>query len=187
LSTIITLIQLKNYLGLTDTSEDTRLNFIVGGVNAFVEKYCNRKFEETTYTRELYDAPGSNALILKQRPIVELTEIRIDGEVYDERDAIYNPGYWYNANAGIVYRDSPWPRGRGCIEVSYTAGYDTIPDDLLFATLELAAYYRNVSARSGLNESLGSYSYSIIAGLGNNPAITDTLDFYKESLLVYTY
>lgn len=167
----ITLEQFKAYQGITGTAEDARLNVIIPAVNASVNKYIGRTIEETEYEDELYDGSGIESLCLRNFPVSEITSITvydIDVPARDDSLGFFGYGYYMKdgGEAGIVYRNDCWPRGRGIIKVSYTAGYATIPDDLIFATLQMAAFYRNVTKKPGIaSEWLGSYSISLMQGL----------------------
>ena len=191
---LITLQEAKDYLGITGTDEDNFLEPIVNMVNDYVEKYVGRKLEATDYDKELYDGPGTNALVLRNFPIISVSEVlertdEVESATVEERTDEYDAGYYIlNADEGILYRDVPWTRGRGVIEVSYRAGYETIPNDLKWACLSMAEYLRNIYGKAGINaESLGSYGYSLDTGMSQYGVLSmprggakDVLDFYKR-------
>ena len=72
---LFTLAEVKTYLNISDTSEDYYLQTLVDMVDAYVKKYTMRDLEETTYTKELYDGPGTNSLVLRNYPIISVTEV----------------------------------------------------------------------------------------------------------------
>lgn len=164
---LITLSEYKTYKGISGSSEDTVLASIVAAVNAAVENYVGRILEATTYTAETYDGPGGNALRLNNYPIISVTTVTCEDETLtaldldDRLDG--DKGYWIKDNAsGILWNNNVWPRGRGIIEITYEAGYETIPDDLKHACYLIADYYRNINGKSGIiSESLGAYGYSL--------------------------
>ena len=65
---LVTLANLKTYLGITVSTDDTILEQAIDRASKIVEGYCGRKFVEQTY-REFYDSFGAHRLTLKQRPI----------------------------------------------------------------------------------------------------------------------
>ncbi|MFW9928140.1 MAG: phage head-tail connector protein [Candidatus Thorarchaeota archaeon] len=173
----ITVSEVKTYLGITGSSEDTNLGTLVDSVNTFIPNYTNRTWDLTTYTEELYDGSGHAALILKNRPVVSISEILVNTEEVTERSDVNEIGWFvYDYDQGIVYNNNLWTRGRGNIQVSYIAGYedaDALPSDLKHACLELASFFRTMRGKSGIvSEALGSYSYSLM----NNPASFGLLD-----------
>ncbi len=189
---LFTLTELKTFLGISGTTEDAQLTPMVAAVNAWVLKYLDRGIEKTTYTGELYDGTGTASLILRNYPVSAVTKVLIENEElkavdYDDRVESGTDGYWIkDADTGILFRSSCWPRGRGLIKVSYTAGYDEIPDDLKYCCYRIASYLRNVQKKPGLvAESLGSYSYSLAgpqSGLDIIQAsgVGEILDHYKR-------
>lgn len=196
---IITLEELKTHLKITGSSLDTELQSVVDVANKYVETYCDRIFEETEY-EEILDGTGTNALILTHRPVTEITSIYTYDEEVLEREDNLSDGYYYkNLDTGLIFNVCPWPRCRGCIVATYSAGYsdENMPADLKFATLEVASFYYNTKGKAGiLQESLGSYSYRLATGLdtmGGELAIPSInvriiLDKYKDhyfSDLVY--
>lgn len=177
---IIELADLKTFLGITGTSEDDLLQIYLDATNEFVGQYCKRTFEETEYTQELYDGTGHVALNLRNYPIVEVEEVLVETEEVTERTDVGEEGYYIqNADWGILYNDDLWSRGRGNVQVTYTAGYDasSMPAGLKLAAYKIAAYMRNTGKRTGIrSESLGSYSYSLSAESNSlNNVIPDIL------------
>lgn len=59
-----------------------------------------------------------------------------------------------------------WPRGRGNIKVTYTAGYREMPDDLEMAIHALCADARSNAPKGGQlkSETLGRYTYERMTG-----------------------
>ncbi len=71
------------------------------------------------------------------------------------------------------YIATAWPLGQGNIKVRYTAGYESIPDDLSLAACQMAATVYRTRQYGGLrlgSESLGKYSYSLLSGSVNGGA-----------------
>ena len=79
-----------------------------------------------------------------------------------------------------------WPLGEGNIQVSYTAGYYPIPDDLaMAATMLVAQLVRILPTGANLSsESLGAYSYNVLTSTAESgPELGDlrrTLAHYRE-------
>lgn len=96
--------------------------------------------------------------------------------------------------AGLTRRGTAyigWPRWPGCIKVTYTAGYNPIPADLISAVCTMAAYLLIAADNGGLITTTGSYiDVSIGSGFiseqlarGNVPALGSAravLDSYRD-------
>lgn len=71
-------------------------------------------------------------------------------------------------------RSVAWPRVRGCIKATWTAGFTSVPNDLSMAVLQVAAFIKRTGPFGGqnpvLSESLRDYSYSVgTTALGSSP------------------
>lgn len=134
-----TLANVKEYLRITDTNDDTLLQKILTRTSEWIQKYCNRTFIATTYT-EYYDGDGSNELLLDQFPVNSITSC------YDDTDREYGADTAITVtdliikDAGlIVYDDGFFNKGDHNIKITYNAGYTTIPADLELACIKLVA------------------------------------------------
>lgn len=135
----------KETLGIAsdDHSYD---NLIVRSINRateMIEGWCGRRFKLTTYTDELYDATYDNQLVLRNFPVTSLTSLSARDTTLNSGsfDAIDSENYFLDASAGILDAVSNFWGSYDQWEVTYTAGYATIPSDLAEATAALAAYF----------------------------------------------
>ncbi len=74
----------------------------------------------------------------------------------------------YSVVAGYIV--TSWPIGQGNIKVTYTSGYDPIPDDLSLAAMQMSAIIYRTRLYGGVRlgaETLGKYSYSLLSGQQN--------------------
>lgn len=142
---LTTVSDVKESLGIS-SGDHTKDNLIIRKINQAtraIESYCGRRFASTVYTNEEYNASQTNQLILRQRPVTALTSlgIRDSGLNYPGFETIDTALYFYDANSGVLdlmfMARGSWNR----YNVSYTAGYTTIPEDLAEACATLAAYY----------------------------------------------
>ena len=81
------LARTKIFLGITSTSYDTLLTTLINSATEFVERYCDRRFKQTTYTNEVYDGTGTDEMLLKNYPVTTFTSLQ-------ERDNIENINSW---------------------------------------------------------------------------------------------
>lgn len=175
---ITTVALVKSFLHKTDATDDTLLGSIVDWVIGWVENtFCNRTFDSTVYTAQKYDGDGSRSLILRQYPIISIAQIDIDGSTLDST-AYYDPTNYADgiyADLGIVKRVDYgiWIKGFQHIEVTYTAGYATIPEDLELCATKIAADIFNETKTAAQGqagpikaEKIGQYSITY-AGLEN--------------------
>lgn len=131
---LVTLDELKTYLRITGTEEDQRLEQIRSAAESEVKRYCRRQFEYGNYTEET-DAAGG-VIWLNETPIESVTSVTIEeGEALTVRK-VY-------ALSGLVVLEQSYT---GMVEVTYTGGLSTIPDDLKLAVLRLAEFFYSKTA-----------------------------------------
>lgn len=144
---LCSLADVKESLGISssDTSWDNLCIRKINQATRQIEKYCNRRFAETTYTDEEYNATGLDQLVLKNYPVTDTVTFSIKerdtGLNENSFDTIDTELYFVDNDSGVInstFRfNGHWKRYR----VTYSAGYATIPDDLAEACAGLAAYY----------------------------------------------
>lgn len=149
----ITLAQAKEFLRVTQTSEDTLITAFVAAAIGWVEKYVGQKFSVTTVTETLDEFPAW--IDVTTRPLVEVTSV-----AYTDADGqaatVVDPQVVGNR---IYPPEGGWP-GRKLftpIVVTYTAGLATMPEDLRVAALLLIGeFYDKRSASAEPSEMVES-------------------------------
>ena len=162
-----------------DASSDALLySFLISAISKRIEKICNRTFASTTYYEKI-DSFGTKDLLLSNYPITDLTSlsyISVDDVTTDiDIDDIY-----INAEEGSLYYYAGFPEGRYNLQISYTAGYSEIPDDLkLVACILTENAFLSAGKRIGLTEEkLGKYAYKIANQVSINKDISAVLATY---------
>lgn len=77
---ITALDDVKLLLGITSYDYDLELEYLRLAIESAVQRYCQKDFESTTYTNELYDGTGSEYLQLYKSPIISISRVSIDRE-----------------------------------------------------------------------------------------------------------
>jgi len=117
-----TLLKYPELVGSVDTYAEISLRF--------AEKFCDRQFEENTFVEE--HKVFRSVIVLKNYPVTSIVSVTsLDGEnTYSVKQFTRD---------GIVYLDD-WVNDEW-VKVTYTAGYTTLPKDLLNALVELTAFF----------------------------------------------
>lgn len=150
---LVTLDELKNFLGITTTTDDHSLFELLKTAIKSVEDICGRQFETDDFV-EYYDGNGTRFLRLNNYPLLTVDKVYQDLDRVFGEDTLIDSLYIIPDNkSGIIYNDSlPFYKGQKTIKVEYTGGYtiSTIPSDLKQAfILEASALY--VEAKGGVN------------------------------------
>ena len=99
--------------------------------------YLGRDIASTPYA-EKYDGRGRDCISLDQWPVISITSVVIDNQTIS---ASSNGSYGYEFHDQQLWIiGGVFPQGRRNVSVSYTAGYATIPADLVLACIRQAAY-----------------------------------------------
>lgn len=148
---LTTKANVKSFLGITDTSADTFLDFYIPYASAVIENYCNRVFGEATYADEISDGDGSRTLLTRQWPIIAVTSLYDDtGRTWGSASLIATTDYVVDKRLGLIKLDKlKFFKGVGNVKVTYSAGYklpgvtggsgDLLPGELEDVCIKLMA------------------------------------------------
>jgi hypothetical protein len=145
---------------------------LVTDASADVEEVCRRTFAQQTYD-ETYDGSGTARIWLRQKPVVAVSAVYINGDALDNT---FLSAWSFDRDTGELARGdgqdderfAPWfPRGRRNIRVVYAAGYLTVPRTVQRAVIFTVQYLWQRGVRNGLykSESIGKYSYELVEPL----------------------
>lgn len=122
----------SRYAQVADQIEG-RITDVIVQAEAYIEHMLDRRLTVTSYTELI--RPGGESIFVRHRPIQSVTSIR-------RRFAFTEPWYVMNLNRFEIFDRQGYIRSlennisRGYeIEVTYTAGYTTIPDDVKAAVI----------------------------------------------------
>lgn len=171
---IISLSDLKEYLSIGGTTQDSFLEKRINSATNYIENYTNRYWRAREIT-EVHDVCDTSRVMLDYFPILEVSSVEY-----------WENGAWHNvitnpsdtlADQLMIYlswfrlRDYSFSKGWSMIKVTYIAGYQDIPEDIQHAcTLQAAMDYR----KSKLSDDrLGKRSGSVTGASG----VSDTFSF----------
>lgn len=129
----ITLEDAKERLGIdcADPSQDDAVQSAIDYAITMVESYCQRKFERKTYIDSFY--PYVYTAFLLNWPVESIDKVELDG------DEVVDPTYDLDKMRGIVRFNQGLNNWTNKYEmlITYTGGFDPIPDDLMEAALDV--------------------------------------------------
>lgn len=167
---LLTLAELRTATGVVDNSRDAELTLLGTRVSASITAACRvRQIGTTPPTlrketlNEIFRMDAdANSLILARRPVVEVLAItEIETALDDDYD------FETDLFGGMIYRLSAdvrrcWPCGK--IAVAYSAGWETVPEDLKLAATKYVQALRQQGDRdpmlkSKTTEGVSSYEW----------------------------
>lgn len=151
------------------TAERTAL---IEAASGAVEDFCRQSFEAVEAT-ERYDGSGTTRVWLKRRPVAAVASVVVNGEPLTSFD--FNPQtgeLFLGDGRAHVYFAPRFPVGRQNVEVTYTAGWPTIPAPVKRAAIMALRHLYDSTSKTGVmsSEKIGDYSYTL--GSGESSSLT---------------
>jgi len=193
---LTTIEKCKRYLGPNcPDGDDEFIDDLIKNAQSLIENYCHRHFDIKTYTGEQHNI--NHKIFTKETPITSVINIvRLDGSIIntvpdssDMTNYRIFPGYvelfdykFVTMGNRLKYVNNE----ESYIEITYTAGFETVPADLSFAATKLVAmeYKESREDRLGLaSHSEGAISDTYIAkGINSEMplSVSAILDRYRR-------
>ena len=157
-------------LEIADLAAITSCQRAIAEATASIRNYCHQYLEEVEDDTWTFDVrPPRWNLMLPELPVTEVSGVVEDGEPLTEDDD-YQVGLY-----GQLWRvGRRWAEGIQIVTVTYTHGYDTIPDDIKGVCTRAAARAYQAGLRSAdaegvpgvASKSLGDFSVSFVGETG---------------------
>jgi len=144
-SDLVTLAEYKAYAGITSTTQDTAIKAIIPRVSKLVKTYCRRTFNDFINDAKTEVFTGGNYLLLSEYPILAISSVEYStdyGKTYIALTEFVD--YALNAPADTIVplnSTGEFPTAFNGYKVTYTAGFEELPEDLKLAVLDLVTYY----------------------------------------------
>ena len=185
---LITRAEYKSYVGITSDNSDTIIDALIPKVSELVKTYCRRTFVDYVNDAKVETINGGygTRIFLKEYPILSVSSVD------------YSSDYGQNYTSLVEFTDYALDiengqlvelTGNGFLEaingyqITYTAGYETIPADLKLAVMDLMTYYikNDMSVHSPKAPGTNSVQVEYITTSALPAHIRRVLDLYKAS------
>jgi uncharacterized phiE125 gp8 family phage protein len=167
-----------------DGTQDVRLELFINAASQRIETYTNRILKSQGTIIELQHGRSSNMILLKQYPIVSVSELNVDNSNVFGAETIVSPSDYSIGDDGnsVIARQGTFPSGYNNILVKYVAGFETVPSDLELACLWLVEWYYLHRSRGDMGRttaSKGDESVGVLDAMP--PMILEILDDYRRT------
>ena len=147
---LVTKAEYKAYAGLSSTTEDTKIDLLVIKASELVKTICNNSFVDyiDEPAVEIFEG-GTSTYVLLEGPPIAVQSVEYSTDYGNTFTALTEFTDWTFSRPTHTIRSigRDFPYMFNGYRVTYTAGYETLPEDLKLATLDLITYYlRNESA-----------------------------------------
>lgn len=180
---LITLAEYKAYAGLTSPNHDAEILQLIPKISELVKTYCKRTFVDWLDDPKLEHFNGGyQTLLLEETPVSQILEVGYSsdyGQTYtplvEYRDWVLDGNYIVSVNPAGFSRVL-----RG-YRVTYLAGYETVPEDLKLAVLDLVTYYRknDMAVHSSKAPGTNTVQIEYVTTTSLPAHIRRVLDFYR--------
>jgi len=186
---LITVAEYKSYSGISSTNQDAQITALIPKVSELVKNICRRTFVDYVddFKTETKRSLTNNQFFARETPVISVSAVEFSddfGKTYST--LVEYQDYVVDTEAGavevIAYPYVDYSRVNA-FRVTYNAGYETIPQDLKMAILDLVQYYlRNDSAvHSHGSVSPNTTQIEYISSTNLPAHIKRILDLYTES------
>lgn len=179
---LTTLQNLKDWLQVSGKSDDAVLQRLISAASAFIQQWLSRTLALASYT-ETYDGRGTRRAVLNNFPIVSVSSLVVDGvTIAAAAGPPWSNGYVFDQLSISLYGYC-FRAGFGNVQVSYSAGYATVPLDIEQACLELIGIRYKERERIGYrSKSIAGETVSFFVG-DMTPSVKTALNPYRKVLL----
>jgi hypothetical protein len=150
---LVTVAEYKSYSGISSTNQDSSIASVIPKVSELVKSICRRTFVDYVddFKTETRRNLTNNRFVARETPVMSVNSVEFSndfGKTYStlveyqdyvvdtENDAVEIIAYPYVDYSKV-----------NAFKFTYNAGYETIPEDLKMAVMDLVQYYlRNDSA-----------------------------------------
>ncbi len=155
---LCTVADLKAWLPNQGNNDDTTLQSLITNGSLQVLTYLNRAHILASVIgtiNETHDGNGSDRLLPRMFPIIGVSSVMIDGVPIPQATAPIYPGFLFDARR-VLLRGFTFNLGLQNVQVTYTAGYSSVPLDLKQAAVEtFALAYRQRAHIGEKSNSMG--------------------------------
>lgn len=156
---LVTKSEYKTYAGISSTNQDAEIDLLIPKVSELIKTYCRRSFvdglDEILVQRS---NGGFNKILLKESPVTQILSVEQStnyGQAYTELTEFTDWVFDTEDNTVTAIGELGFTKAINGYQVSYYAGYETVPEDLKLAVLDLITYYRKNDASVHNNRTPG--------------------------------
>lgn len=194
MANLITRKNYKDYMRIEHSKDDAKIDILVASISQLVKTYCGSSIVDfySSSKTEFFDIPDTltSEIFVTESPLNAVSALSERDSITDSYTTLTaNTDYYVDTEHDRIYRIDGeksvkyFKRGFAAVKVVYTAGYETVPNDLKLAVFDLITYYlkderktqRSIAGTTLRNEG----TTSIKGDVGFPDHIKRVLDLYK--------
>jgi hypothetical protein len=178
---LATVEDLKTFLSIDHSEDDASLYQAVVSGSMWFENQTGRTIRATDYI-EIQDGTGGRSIIPSHYPVISVAAsgVTINGATVALSTAYGVAGYYLNGSV-IRLRSEFVSEGQGNVSIQYRGGFETVPEDVRQAVLEVSAIMYRERERVGIqSKTLGGEPVSFYYA---PPArVVSTVEAYRRTM-----
>jgi hypothetical protein len=154
----------KAYKGITSSNSDGQIDSLIPSVSQFAKTYCKRTFVDYAGDPLIeYSKGGFDRIILTETPLIQVISVQQSADYGRTYTTLTKFVDWVQDGDDIVSlhpsgKFEPLIRG---YKITYLGGYETVPEDLKLACMDLLTYYKDNEASVKSTKAAGTNSTQI--------------------------
>jgi hypothetical protein len=189
MANLITLQEFKDSEQITNPKDDYKLTQIIDSVSQLVKTYCGNSLLDFYYSNKIEEFNidwDTHVVQLTESPVNAIVSVEKRDSVTSSYTTVPTTDYYLDKTTdsvlyvtGSTYKS--WPMGAGAVKVTYTAGYESCPEDLKLAVFDLVKYYHKDEYKTRKTLSGATLDNpGSVEGIGFPSHIKRILDMYKN-------
>lgn len=161
---LITRQEYKQYMGINSANQDGEIDVLIPKVSEFAKTYCKRTFID--YANDPYVEVvdgGYQNIFLRETPVLSIASVSVStdyGQTYTKINKFID---WVQQGDSIRTLN---PQGvfQSLIQgykITYFGGYESVPEDLKLAVMDLLTYYKDNEAAVKSTKAAGTNTTQI--------------------------
>jgi hypothetical protein len=172
----------------TSTNFDAQIDSLIPKISELIKSYCRRTFIDYVNDSKIETTNGGYgpALNLVEYPVIAVQSVDYSedyGQTYTSLEEYVDYAVDIENGQIVNILSGDWPKVVNGYQISYTGGYETLPDDLKLAAFDLITYYMKNDSAIHSNKAPGTNSVQIeyVTSTALPSHIKRILDLYKAS------
>ena len=164
MTNLVTRAEYKAYAGISSTTQDALIDFLIPKISDAVRIFCRNPLLDTQDTiTEIYDG-GNSILIPSSGPVVGISSVNYSSDYGKTWESLTQYDQWIYVQKEQVVKctfNSVFPMRPAGYRLVYVAGNDGCPEGLKLGVLEFIQYYMRHESAVHSNSAPGGNSRQI--------------------------
>lgn len=161
---LITKTEYKAYAVITSTNQDAAIDSLIPKVSDLVKGICRRTFVDYLDEAKIDYFDGGDYFIPSEYPVVSVSSVAYSTDYGQNYIDLVEYTDWVllkSEEKFIPISDTTFRTLPNGYKVTYTAGYETLPEDLKLAVFDLVTYYLKNDSAVHSNKAPGTNTVQI--------------------------